>query len=313
MRILNSSYVLSLLRHRHNVSHLLMTMPSPLLDLPEDLWLQLSVHLPPSAIFTLLQTSPHIHTRLRPLLPALSRNLPITQDHIRHAILQALRTDHQLAFFLLHLAPPFTSTYHPLHSAFRDTHLADSLPSPFVQRLVAHFLVSSNVSLLYQALHHTASIPVLLTVTSLPLASCTVQRLLITRLIHSKAIRGESTAARTLLLAHPDAAAVPITRPSCVSCTSRHTLLHVAAETGDTTLTGTVLELLHHDHIGLLNMRDCAGETALSVAIRQRRFLVAQQLVRGGAEVRELVGCAARGGGALDAADVWFKPVVDVD
>jgi hypothetical protein len=60
----------------------------------------------------------------------------------------------------------------------------------------------------------------------------------------------------------------------------------------------------------LLGAHDCNGESALGIAVRCRRPVVAQELVRRGAEISDLVG-AFRGGRAANQA--WFKLTLDVD
>lgn len=290
--------------------------PSPLLHLPDDLWFQLSRHLPPTSIFCLLQTNSRIHRRLRPLLPALPPHRA-TPSLRADAIVTAIRApDAMLAAFLLHFAPPDTSAsaIQLARDVFSDPILSHSLTPTVVYPLVRHLLDTKTSLLhLFSILEHCPSLSTILTVSAMPLAPSPHLLRLMAQLIHAKALQPAPDLAIALVNTYPQAASLTSYRTHCHSCSHRHTLLHVAAETGNLNLLRLVTTYLPEHALYLMNHRDCRGETPLSIAIRKRRSRVAQQLVRSGAEVRELVGCAARGGGRLEAADVWFKPVIDVD
>jgi hypothetical protein len=141
---------------------------------------------------------------------------------------------------------------------------------------------------------------------------------------------GRAPLLRALLARHPWLAAAPAARLTCRhpgGCAGHHTLLHAAAAAGDVEQVRAVLAAVDtacSSGVGgsgeemsstaeVVNMRDCAGDSALGLALRLRHKRVARELVRSGAQVVDLVGCAARGGGRLRANQVWFKEALDVD
>lgn len=135
----------------------------------------------------------------------------------------------------------------------------------------------------------------------------------VARLAQRLTLSGRSGLALHLLSCDARAAFSPACADDCSCCEGQHTLLHAAAGVGDADVVKAVVELMGEGVRKALKVKDCKGETPLGIAIMRRKSRVAQMLVRCGAEVRDLVGCAGRGGGALEAGEVWFKPVVDVD
>lgn len=132
-------------------------------------------------------------------------------------------------------------------------------------------------------------------------------------LIVSLAYRCRAALVCELLRAHPSLSVARGRRLRCHSCLGQHGLLHAAAETGSVEIVSAVMEAHDGGAETLLPTIDCIGESALGIALTFRETRVAQELVRLGARTRDLVGCAARGGGRLRADQVWYKEELDVD
>lgn len=288
---------------------------SSLFHLTDDIWHEIARHLPLTSIFSLLQTNSHLHARLLSLLPSLTRAQCPTPVAQRDTITAAMRGgDVSLATFLLRapgVPPMHADETHPLRVSFRDARLAAALTAPLTRCLIRDFLRAGGLpSAILAAADCCDSADVILSVAEFAARGPAAD---LAALALALVLRGRTDTVLMLLHRYPALAAACAVKKGCRLCMRQHSLLHAAAETGDFELIDVLVKLLGEDKQLLLDSRDCDGESALSIAIRKRRSRVAQQLVQSGAQVRDLVGCASRGGGRLGVGDVWFKPVVDVD
>lgn len=134
-------------------------------------------------------------------------------------------------------------------------------------------------------------------------------------LIVELAFTGRADVVAHMLTDHPHLARACGHKADCDGCLGRHTLLHAAASTGcadlvDLTLAHIPDSATEHDFIA---SRDCSGNTALSLAVRSHQSQLAQDLVKHGANIGELVGCVAQGSSGISASQIWFEQALDVD
>lgn len=286
-------------------------LPLNLLSLPDDVWLALSHHLLPCALYNLLHVSPCLTTRLLPLLPTLLRPLSPSARHA--ALVAALQSlDKPLVRFLL-LAPglpPLPPKAQPYGFLGSDPILAARLPPPLAFFIAGEFARSTGSVNTVLEVSASLADPLVLAAAAL---SRVASPSTVARLAQRLTLSGRGGLAMHVLSCDARAAFALAGADGCSYCEGRHTLLHAAAGVGDAEVVKAVVEVMGERVRKALKVKDCTGETPLGIAIMRRKSRVAQMLVRCGAEVRDLVGCAGRGGGALEASEVWFKPVVDVD
>lgn len=310
-------------RASRNATPVFATVPTMLLPSPpanpfqaisDDVWHDLTRHLPLPALHALLQTSRALRARLLALLPTLLRSMPVTPCAVRAAAAHAAHVgDPRLAAFVLALPgleplPPDAA--HPLKCAYSSAVLQAPVAGVMFR---AYLRAGGSAAGAVEGVEVCESEDVVLMAADL---AAVAGHEVLESLVMALAFQGRGEVVEKLLGKFPALRTACGRKKGCKDCMRRHSLLHVAAEQGDVRLVCGISHILGGERDQLLGFSDCNGESALAIAVRKRKSRVAQELVRCGAEVRELIGCTSRGGGRLHAGDVWFKtslPVVDVD
>lgn len=313
-------------------------------SLGDDIWCALASHLDLSSLHALLCCSRAICKRIRALLPMLIRAAAPSHDDRQQAVYMAIhRQDPTLANFALFaptlIAPDLfrllpADDAHPLFNVCADADLSTLLTLPLLRTLLRAYLSSGGALINVIEPSRLARCRNDVVVKDIVDYAAQHRKTLgidrrLQRLVLSLAYSSRTHLVRSIIFTHPWLASARSTRRNCEDCKGLHGLLHAAAETGcsdmvrdtltayqkHTLLSTGISSVLSEVTLGteLVRLRDCNCESPLGVAVRCRRSRAAQELVRCGAEVGDLVGCAARGGGRLNATQVWYKRELDVD